>query len=116
MARALTSLVRAVIGLKSDPTETESAEMVLLREIEQAHREWRAALAYCDHVTDPTDIDFAAYHLKSAQQRYVNLWQEAKRSGVCAWDLPFQEMVMQEIGASRPTTRPDSCPEQRVGG
>ncbi len=101
MARDLGSVVRAVFGLKTEPSAAESPDRALLQEIDHAHREWCAALAYCDHVTDPTDIDFAAYHLKSAQQRYVNLWQEAKRSGLWAWDLPFQERVMSSLRASQ---------------
>lgn len=50
--------------------------------VEQAHKEWVAAQAYFDSVTDPGLIDHAIFLMTAAEKRYMFLLNEARREGL----------------------------------
>lgn len=53
---------------KADPTRFEEHDL-----IEQAHREWQAARALFEQVSDPELIDQAIHRLTATEKRYVYL-------------------------------------------
>jgi hypothetical protein len=50
-----------------------------LREsIDQAKRDWLCARAFFEQVTDPELVDYAIYHVKAAERRYMYLLGRAR--------------------------------------
>jgi len=46
-------------------------------QIEEALREWQAATAYFENVTDPALVDYAVFDMEAAQKRYMYLLKGA---------------------------------------
>lgn len=64
------------------PAITEAAGRETLDSVEEAHKEWMAAQAYFDSVTDPGLIDHAIFLMTAAEKRYIFLINEARREGL----------------------------------
>ncbi|MDQ7794644.1 MAG: DUF2508 family protein [bacterium] len=50
--------------------------------VEQAWREWQAAQAYFDAVSDPDLVDHAIYMVEAAERKYGYLIKRAKAEGI----------------------------------
>lgn len=48
-------------------------------QIREALREWQAATAYFESVTDPALVDYAVYDMEAAEKRYMYLLQSARK-------------------------------------
>lgn len=83
MLKPLAILTRKVLGDQEQPLLAPQDR--LLDDVERARKEWRAAQAYFEQAKDPQEVDFASYNLKSAEQRYMNLWREARQLHLRAW-------------------------------
>ncbi|HEX6988493.1 MAG TPA: YaaL family protein [Bacillota bacterium] len=55
--------------------------------VDQARREWQAARALFENVSDPELIDHAIHRMTAAERRYMFLIKEARKSGVMEDDL-----------------------------
>ena len=47
--------------------------------VEQARKDWLAALAFFENVSEKELVDQAIYHLNAAERRYVFLLSEVKK-------------------------------------
>lgn len=53
----------------------------ILQVVERARRDWEAAQAYFNNVTDPDLIDHAIYQVQAAERKYVYLLRRAEEFG-----------------------------------
>lgn len=59
-------------------------QLVLRRKVEQARREWQDAQNYYEVAVDHDLIDYAIYHLKASEIKYMYLLKHAKKDeGSC---------------------------------
>lgn len=83
--KAVAGCIDGVAGflLGRDMDGTARAERTALAEaVEDARREWQAARALLDTVTDPLLIDYAILSAGAAEKRYMYLLEEARKQGV----------------------------------
>ncbi len=57
----------------------EDSQMDLPALVEQARKDWLAALSFFDNVSEKELVDQAIYHLNAAERRYVFLLSEVKK-------------------------------------
>ncbi len=69
-----------------DPEAEQRA--AFLAAVDAARREWLAARAYFDCVTDPDLIDYAIYTIEAAEKKYMYLLKRARERG---YKIDFQE-------------------------
>ena len=55
--------------------------------VDQARREWLAARALFESVSDPELVDHAIHRMVAAERRHMFLLKEARRSGLSEEDL-----------------------------
>lgn len=55
-----------------------------LKQVDQAHREWRMALNNFNHVVDPDLIDYYIYNIEAAEKRYVYFIKLARKENIYA--------------------------------
>ncbi|MCL5046246.1 MAG: YaaL family protein [Actinobacteria bacterium] len=82
-------IVRAFASLSSKilPDETGGArppEPDFIDLIEQARREWVAAKAYFENVSEPELVDHAIYLVEAAEKKYMYLLRKARDGHVTA--------------------------------
>lgn len=68
--------------------------------VDQARREWLAARALFESVSDPELVDHAIHRMVAAERRYMFLLKEARRSGLSEEDL--RQLLADQPG-SQPT-------------
>ena len=57
--------------------------------VEQARREWHAANDTFHQVTDPEQVESAAFELKARERRYIYLLQRARSCNLAVDDQTF---------------------------
>ncbi|MWC31052.1 DUF2508 family protein [Paenibacillus sp. MMS18-CY102] len=50
----------------------------LKKDVEDARKGWHNACRFFNYVVEPDEVEYAIYHLKAAEQRYVMLIRKAK--------------------------------------
>lgn len=75
----LKTLLARVSRRQREQETAQRVEAGLQAELQRAHREWQAARAYFDHVTEPDLVDVAIYNLEAAQRRYTYLLRRFKQ-------------------------------------
>ena len=63
----------------ADPEAAQRA--AFLAAVDAARREWLAARAYFDCVTDPDLIDYAIFTIEAAEKKYMYLLKRARERG-----------------------------------
>lgn len=61
-------------------TELEREESELLNHLEMARREWLAARAYFELVSDEDLVDYAIYSVRAAEKKYQYLLRRVRES------------------------------------
>ena len=72
-----------VLGLQQETADEDNAKEELAElavELEEARREWLAARAYFESVSDPELVDHAIHLVLAREKRYTYLLKEAKRT------------------------------------
>lgn len=80
----------------------------ILQVVESARRDWEAAQAYFNNVTDPDLIDHAIYQVQAAERKYVYLLRRAEEFG-------YQEIPL-STGEAPPQTRQPQVTEAQTAG
>ncbi|EFM09585.1 hypothetical protein PaecuDRAFT_3634 [Paenibacillus curdlanolyticus YK9] len=57
----------------------------LKKDVEDARKGWHNACRFFHYVVEPDEIEYAIYHLKAAEQRYVMLIRKAKAIQNVEW-------------------------------
>lgn len=70
------------INVLNSNHEEESEEEKTLKEIWQAHEEWKTALINFDYITGNELVDYSIYHIETAQKKFVYLLKQAQRSNI----------------------------------
>lgn len=52
--------------------------------VSDAHKEWQAAEAYFDSVSEPALVDYAIYCLEAARRKYLYLFRQLRESQGCS--------------------------------
>jgi len=55
-----------------------------LKQVDQAHREWRIALNNFNYAVDPDLIDYYIYNIEAAEKRYVYFIKQARKENIYA--------------------------------
>jgi hypothetical protein len=61
---------------------TSNAGSVLLRELQEAWKEWGYAKQYFNMVTEPDLVDLAIYSMSVAEKKYIYLLKKARENGL----------------------------------
>lgn len=64
-----------------NPVRGEAKEKEFHEIIEQAHKDWQAAVDLFNDVSDPDLIDHSIYALEAAEEKYSYLIKKAKETG-----------------------------------
>ncbi|HEY8345784.1 MAG TPA: DUF2508 family protein [Symbiobacteriaceae bacterium] len=70
-------LVSRLTGRTEEPDRKEEQELV--EQVAAAHREWQAAKAHFQMVSEPELVDHAIFHLEAAQRKYIYLLNLVRR-------------------------------------
>ena len=76
IARAFANLSSKI--LPDDTSVTRPPELDFIDLIEQARREWLAAKAYFENVSEPELVDHAIYLVEAAEKKYMYLLRKAR--------------------------------------
>jgi hypothetical protein len=84
MGDMLVLLGDRILGFEtaSDPEESsEEAQLGdIAAQVEQARRDWQAAKAYFENVSDPELVDHAIHLVLATEKRYAYLLKQAKKT------------------------------------
>lgn len=74
-------LTSRVIPSDREATGEQSSDRELVELMDEARRNWLAARAFFNNVTEPDLIDQAIYTMNAAERRYIYLWKKARQMG-----------------------------------
>ena len=77
-------------GLGASRNEAQALQVRWAEAVETARKEWLAARAYFDYVTDPELVDHAIFAAQAAERKYMYLLRRARLAGA-ALDRPAGE-------------------------
>ncbi|ACV64652.1 hypothetical protein Dtox_3959 [Desulfofarcimen acetoxidans DSM 771] len=76
----------------------------LLKEAEEARREWQLALQQINQATCHNMLDHIIYKISSAERKFVALLKQAREEGLTSWPGELQEIY----------TQPEALPETGI--